>query len=60
MGDLALDAEADYLLAGKVCSFVGMIVWGSPKRHTIFCQRNLVICCPVTSESGTVSTHLVK
>jgi len=60
MGDFILDAEAGYLLAGKVRSVVGDDGVGYPKRHTMFCQRNLTICCPVTSERDTALTHLMK
>jgi len=60
MGDLVLGTEAGNLLISKVHSVVGDDGVGSPKRHTIFCQRNLIIYCPMTSESSTVSIHLVK
>ena len=60
MGDLVLGVETGYLLAGKVCSVVGDDGVGEPEATHYFCQRNLIICCPMTSESGTVSIHLVK
>jgi len=50
MGDLVLGTEVGYLLA-KFIPLSEMMIWGSLKRHSIFCQRNLTICCTVSSES---------
>ena len=55
MGDFVLGTEACYLPAHKI----GSIVRDNCVRKPA-CQRNLTICCPVTSERGTAFTHLVK
>ena len=59
MGDLIVGAETGYLLA-KFVLLLEMMVWESLKRHIMFCQRNLIICCLVTSESDTALTYLMK
>jgi len=59
VGDLILGTEARHLLARKIGPIVGDDGM-KPMRHTIFCQKNLTICCPVTSESDNASPQLVK
>jgi len=60
IGNLILSTDAGTFLLLKFIPLLGILVWGSPKRHTIFCQRNFITCCPMTSESGTASTYLMK
>jgi len=60
MGDAAFGAEAGYLLASEIGSIIGDDSVGISKRHTMFSQRNLTICCPLISESGITSIHLVS
>ena len=60
MGDVVFGVEAGHLLTGKISSIVRNDSVGIPKLHTIFCQRNLTICYPLTPESDTASIHLVK
>jgi len=60
MGDVVLSAETGHLLAGEISSVVGDDSGGIPKRHTMFWQRNLTICCSLTLESGAASICLVK
>jgi len=44
VSDLILIAKVGHLLAGIVCLVVGDNSMGSPKQHTMFCQKNLTIC----------------
>ena len=60
MYDLVFGTETGHMLAGRIRSAVGYDGIGSPKRHLMFCLRNLTICCPMTSENGTASTYLVR
>ena len=61
MSGVVFGAEAGYFFAGEVGSVVEDDSMGNPEAaYTMFCQRNLTICCPLTSESGTASIHLVK
>ena len=60
VGDLVLEAEARYLPAREVGPVIGDDDMRKSKANTMFCQRNLTICCHVTWERGTPSTHFVK
>ena len=60
MGDFVLDAEVGYFLVDKVHSIVGDVGVGKPEAAHIVLPEDLTICFPVTSESGTISTYLVK
>ena len=60
MCDLVLSTETGHLFASKVRFLLEMIVEESLKQHIMFYQRNLTICCPVTSKSGIASIYLVK
>ena len=60
MGGLAFGAETGYLLAGKVRSIIGDDSVGEAEvMHYVLSEEpdNLL---PVTLESGTALTHLVK
>jgi len=47
---LYLSQKLATCLLAKFVPLSKIMVWGSPKRHTIFCQKNLTICCLVTLE----------
>jgi len=60
VGDLVHGTKVGYLFAGKVYSIIGDDGMKEPEATPMFCQRNLTICCLVTSKSGTALIHLVK
>jgi len=60
VGNLILRTKAGDLLSVKVCPIVRDNGVGESEATTMFCHRNLIICCSVSSKSGTTSTYLVK
>ena len=57
---LYLRAEVFHMLAREVGSIIEEDAMSKLKVTNNVCQTNFTIYCPVTSESGTTSIHLVK
>ena len=49
MGDVVAQKLATCLLE-KLVLLSEMIMWGVLKQYTMFCHRNLIICCPDLGE----------